>query len=301
MSAGDPPWFATDPETGEIIIEEVPERLATHPDLQRRGIVPADPLKLGFVYTTPPYSRPRYAIKILNSKTEELLIYKRLLRLSPASPNHTIPCELSQSGHPLLIMPLLDDVIGLRPTRPWTLHEMLSLFLQVVEGVEFLHRLHIVHMDLCPSNVLAAGLHHVEGHKDLVAGKVYIIDFDSARQLSLGPGKQPAVKLPPTQIDPPHGLRHFDPYSWDVYCAAHVLEDIIRVNKAEHSAGIARRYVQWLMGNERGCLDVCHCRPTARKAREVLVTLRLIVYVLRILRTTSAAADIQMQNNVHYP
>ncbi|KAI0367724.1 hypothetical protein BV20DRAFT_970298 [Pilatotrama ljubarskyi] len=279
MSVVNPPWFAIDPKTGHIRIEEVPERLATHPDLRRRGIVAADALKLGFVYLTPRHIEPQYAIKILNLDTEELTIYERLLELTAASQNHTLPCEISQSGHPLLIMPLLDGVLGLRPTRPWTLYEVLGLFLQVVEGVEFLHQLNIAHMDLCPSNVLAAGPHHAQIYKTLVAGKVYIIDFDSARQLSLGPGKQPSVELPPTQIDPPRGLRRFDPYSWDVYCTAHVLDDIIRMNADKHPSRIARWYVQWLTGNERGCLGVCRCRPTARKARRVLVLLKMVAYI----------------------
>ncbi|KAI0349865.1 hypothetical protein OH77DRAFT_1431610 [Trametes cingulata] len=46
MSSDNPPWFVTDPQTGDIIILEVPERLASHPDLQRRGIVLAYPVKL---------------------------------------------------------------------------------------------------------------------------------------------------------------------------------------------------------------------------------------------------------------
>ena len=33
---------------------------------------------------------------------------------------------------------------------------------------------------------------------------------------------------------------------------------------------IARLYNDWLKGQERGCAAVCHCRPTARRARQVL-------------------------------
>ena len=41
---------------------------------------------------------------------------------------------------------------------------------------------------------------------------------------------------------------------------------------------IPRRYAQWLVGNERGCTSVCHCRPTARRARQALTVLRWLVY-----------------------
>ena len=49
--------------------------------------------------------------------------------------------------------------------------------------------------------------------------KVYIIDLQTARQFSLGPGYQPAIVLPKnTQVRKPRGLQELDPYSWDVYC-----------------------------------------------------------------------------------
>lgn len=40
---------------------------------------------------------------------------------------------------------------------------------------------------------------------------------------------------------------------------------------------IPRRYAQWLVGYERGCASVCHCRPTARRARLALIILRWLV------------------------
>ncbi|KAI0349866.1 hypothetical protein OH77DRAFT_1431612 [Trametes cingulata] len=194
-------------------------------------------------------------------------------------------------------MPFLGSVTGLRPARPWTTYELLSLFQQLLEGIEFLHALQIAHLDLCPGNILAAHPEHARFHDRLVGGKLYIIDFDSSRQLSRGPGKQPSIALPPTQIDPPDGLKHFDPYSWDVYCAAHVMDYIIRMNCAEHTSGILLCYMQWLMGRERGCQGVCECRPTAHKALQMLTLLKTLVYTLGILthlRCARKASDVRI-------
>ncbi|KAM5541275.1 hypothetical protein V8D89_005204 [Ganoderma adspersum] len=46
---------------------------------------------------------------------------------------------------------------------------------------------------------------------------------------------------------------------------------------------IPRLYAQWLVGNERGCTSVCHCRPTAPRARQVLTILRWLVYTSEFL------------------
>ncbi|KAI0363092.1 hypothetical protein BV20DRAFT_1069660 [Pilatotrama ljubarskyi] len=282
MSSDGPPWYARQPDTGKISFLDIPERLQTHPDLQRRGIIPTDPNKIGFVYTARSSDKPQYTIKILNLDTEELAIYERLLRLDPASPNHTLPCEISQSGHPLLIMPYLTGWTIFQKPSERNVYNVLGLFLQVLEGVEFLHSNRIAHLDLCPGNVLVAHPQDLRHHPHIVAGKVYIIDFDTSKQLPLGPGEQHAITLPSTQIDPPAGLEHFDPYSWDVYCAGHVLEYIIKANLEEDPAWIARRFARWLIGNERRCIGVCHCRPTARRARQVLTVLRVLAYASRL-------------------
>ncbi|KAI0365033.1 hypothetical protein BV20DRAFT_786078 [Pilatotrama ljubarskyi] len=61
----------------------VPERLQSHPGLRRRGLVLADPLKPGFVYTASHLRPPQYAVKIINA--QELAVYERLLEVGPAS------------------------------------------------------------------------------------------------------------------------------------------------------------------------------------------------------------------------
>ncbi|KAI0357939.1 hypothetical protein OH77DRAFT_1398161 [Trametes cingulata] len=136
----------------------------------------------------------------------------------------------------------------------------------------------------------------------LIAHRIYIIDFDIARQFPLGPGAQPAIVLPETQPRPPNGLTEFDPYSWDVYCLGWMLEYFLKVSIPGRTADvvgtiqmgytsqghrvpwIARRYVQWLVGDERGCTGVCRCRPTAKTARRVLTLIQWVLPVIEIVQ-----------------
>ena len=84
--------------------------------------------------------------------------------------------------------------------------------------------------DICFNNIVGALAEHVSEHPNLVFGRAYIIDFDTSKQLALGPGSQPAITLPPSQLPPPHGLKHFDPDSWEVYCLGQVYERALRVS-----------------------------------------------------------------------
>ncbi|KAI0824508.1 hypothetical protein BC628DRAFT_1322350 [Trametes gibbosa] len=279
-----PPWYTYGPD-GHLDFDAIPVRLQTHPEIQKRGIVLLNGNKPGVVYSTSTQAKPPYVVKILDTATEERAIYERLLR-EPHSANHTIPGELTQNGYPLIIMPYLGSYYNAYYSdAEWSsLHRTLSLFLQLVEGVEYLHDRNIVHMDLCFGNTLASSHPDEVYHPELVRDRLYIIDFDSARQFADGPGVQRAIKLPPTQIRPPNGLTYFDPYSWDVHCLSTVLEAIMQSNysRRTHAAPwIARWYVQWLRGVERGCHTVCRCRPTARRARLVLTVIRSVVYVLQ--------------------
>ncbi|KAI0768318.1 hypothetical protein BD413DRAFT_696126 [Trametes elegans] len=273
-----PPWFVYDPTTGRVKLIEVPEQLRTHPEVQRRGLELTDPLKPGFVYVTSFIKHPQYAVKILTLETEEKAIYERLLQDLDDPTSHTLPCEVTTDGHPLLIMPCARGHFSL-PRWEITLHRTLSLFLQLVEGVEYLHRQNIAHLDLCDGNVVGARLEDAENHACLVSRKLYIIDFDTSMQLDAGPGEQPALTLPPTQVRPPNNLKYFDPYSWDVYCLGNMMNNMLEVDYFGRPPAIARRYAEWLMGEERGCENVCRCRPTARRARQVLAVVRLAVYV----------------------
>ncbi|EIW53695.1 uncharacterized protein TRAVEDRAFT_23945 [Trametes versicolor FP-101664 SS1] len=284
-----PPWYTFFPHGG-MDPAGVPDRLLRHPELQQRGIVPYGAMKPGVVFCTRDLSDntprdPIQVIKILDTNGEELPIYELLLREIDRPNNHTVPSEITNAGHPLLIMPFVGYLRHMHGLN-WSPRKLVEFLFQFVEGLEYLHSLHVVHMDICPQNVLAGLPRNVEVHKSIVAHRVYIIDFDISRRFKLGPGVQPAITLPDTQISPPNGLRHFDPYSWDVYCMALTMESVIQsyddqtVYRDEKVQPYwpANKFVQWLVGNERGCTGVCRCRPTARTALRVLVILRWAVY-----------------------
>ncbi|RPD65167.1 hypothetical protein L227DRAFT_203523 [Lentinus tigrinus ALCF2SS1-6] len=157
----------------------------------------------------------------------------------------------------------------------WTTSQVVDRFRQIAEGLEFLHDRRIVHLDLRLSNLLLARHEDVEYHKELELGKVYIVDFSESQLLHLGPAQQPAIDLPQSIIPKPLEMQHFDPYSFDVYCLGIVLENTLKfVYKQRPTPWLLQRCAQWLIGNERGCTGVCRCRPTARRARQVLVVLQ---------------------------
>ncbi|OJT02692.1 hypothetical protein TRAPUB_6766 [Trametes pubescens] len=192
---------------------------------------------------------------------------------------------MTVTGHPLLIMPMVSRVDYIQPGEV-SLSVLLDVMFQIVEifvkGIEFLHSLRIVHMvDICGGNMLTAHPEHASVHKQIVANRLYIIDFGQSRQFALGPGVQRAITLPETQIEPPNGLLHFDPYSWDIYCTGRMLEYFVtrRYNVVWKipPPRLATKLIEWLIGNERGCTGVCHCRPTAREALRVLIVLRWAV------------------------
>ncbi|KAI9069806.1 hypothetical protein FKP32DRAFT_1640417 [Trametes sanguinea] len=279
VSSDNPPWYERD-EHGEILILEVPKRLKSHPEIVRRGLQlePVDPIKIGIVYRTSHLLPPQYVIKILDTGTEELEIYQRLWQ-TPSPHNHTVPGEITpaEAGHPLLIMPYLSHCSFMRVLKP-TPSDTLGLFVQLLEGIEFMHSLRIAHLDLCVDNIVKASNFVVHPRPDVTPGKVYIIDYGSSRQLPLEPGLQPAITLPPSQVHPPGDLKHFDPYSWDVYCASYIMRELFEsLHDEQTPPWLFQRYTAWLTGNERGCLSACHCRPTARKARHVLIGIQQIV------------------------
>ncbi len=107
-----------------------------------------------------------WAIKIVEPGSKETEIYDILHALDPASPNHTLPCEvIRHDERAFLIMPCLQPILLGSKRRSWGLRPVLDFFRQVVEvshprhlyfqdlsnvlsaqGLEFLHRNHIAHM-----------------------------------------------------------------------------------------------------------------------------------------------------------
>ncbi|KAI0324122.1 hypothetical protein GY45DRAFT_1331878 [Cubamyces sp. BRFM 1775] len=279
-SAG-PPWMAYHPD-GSIHISGVPDRLLHHPEMQRRGIRLAYALKPGVVFRAA-MDGPQFVVKVVDLDTEELPISRRLRGLSSPR-NHAVPCEIYDDEHPLLIMPYLAQLYSLIVWDCPSLDRLLEIFQDLAEGVDFLHQQHIAHLDICYGNVVAALSQHVAEHPSLVIGRTYIIDFDTSRQLALGPGSQHAIALPPTQIRPPNGLKHFDPYSWDVYCLGQLYKKLIKDFSfvRQYSPRIAHWYAQWLIGDERGCHTPCRCRPTARTVCRVLSMLRVVSPIIEV-------------------
>ncbi|KAI0357959.1 hypothetical protein OH77DRAFT_1318254 [Trametes cingulata] len=273
-----PPWFA-ERSDGTVHYGAVPERLVYHPVLQERGIVLHRPIKPGVVFVT--YNSHSseaiakdHVVKVLDLNTEELAIYERLLRDTNSSANHTLPCEIIRAGHPLLLMPFLDNIYTYLPAlcRRRKLGPLLRAFHDLAEGVEYLHGKHIAHLDLCVGNVVVAGPRTAAFHETVIPHRVYIIDYDTAKQFALGPGHQHAIVLPETQVTPPHGLVEFDPYSWDIYCLGRLFQWMTQCYYRGHGppSRVAQWFATWLVGDERGCSGVCRCRPTARTVRRVL-------------------------------
>ncbi|KAI0357920.1 hypothetical protein OH77DRAFT_1588215 [Trametes cingulata] len=186
----------------------------------------------------------------------------------------TLPCEILHADHPILLMPLLDSIsVYLRALDPGKkLGPLLQAFHDLIEGVEYLHGKHIAHLDLCVGNVVVADPEMAAFHEGVSPKRFYIIDYDTAKQLALGPGRQRAIVLPETQVTPPRELTQFDPYSWDIYCLGRLFQRMTRSYYLSYGppSRVVEWFSAWLVGNERGCSGVCRCRPTARTVRRVL-------------------------------
>ncbi|KAI0640575.1 hypothetical protein C8Q79DRAFT_444579 [Trametes meyenii] len=286
LDTGPPPWPLAKHPDGTLDPIGIPAWLKSHPELKRRGIVLTETLKPSYVFATNwrDQSVAAYAVKLLEPDTEEATIYERLaLDSTPSNPS--IPCEVVRSGEPdMLIMPHIYEINCVNYMK-FSLSAVLGVFLQVVKGIEYLHARNIAHLDVCVGNTLIAFNEQARFNSQLVANKVYIIDFHTSRQLEFGPGRQHAIPITVSQVKPPLGLKYFDPYSWDVYCLSDLWEYMMEF---KYSFGaprpwIALRITRWLMGSERGCTGPCRCRPTARRVRQVLTAVRLVLRVTELV------------------
>ncbi|KAI0368441.1 hypothetical protein BV20DRAFT_1084141 [Pilatotrama ljubarskyi] len=57
--------------------------------------------------------------------------------------------------------------------------------------------------DICTRNALHGLEHEPELDTRIVPGRMYTIEYHHSRHFPLGPGEQPAVSLPLTQVPPP--------------------------------------------------------------------------------------------------
>ncbi|KAI0749749.1 hypothetical protein C8Q80DRAFT_644756 [Daedaleopsis nitida] len=239
-------------------------------------------MKPRVVFSTNPYlNRPSWVIKIIQLGSPEVEIYEHLLKNDLSSPNHTLPVDIVYNEPPLLIMPGCELTGFTRPPR-WTLREAIDEFYQIVEGVEYLHRYHVAHLDFDLENTTIATQDMVKHHKQLELNKIYIIDFGYSRRFELGPRAQPPVDLEHLTLSERHGVTRLDPYSWDVLCLGDTLlrfsQIIFQVNGKLDVPWICTSYARWLVGQEKGCAGVCRCRPTARRALQVLAVIRWFVH-----------------------
>lgn len=81
----------------------------------------------------PSAGRVPYAVKIVAPDSEEADIYDLLHQRDPASPNHTLPCEVIRDDRTILIMPCLEKILIDPKRRAWDLVPMLDFFRQIVE------------------------------------------------------------------------------------------------------------------------------------------------------------------------
>ncbi|KAM5541235.1 hypothetical protein V8D89_005164 [Ganoderma adspersum] len=257
----------------------VPAWLADDPELRRRGITLVECLRPPTVFCTSWFAAPQHVVKIVEPDAkEEAAICEFLQRTLENPDNHAIPCDVVHAEKTVLVMPYLPSMKAPSPLHGRWLESFLELAYQLLEGINYLHRKRIAHMDICPGNLLAATSREADVDGRLLAGKVYIIDFDRSQRLAHRPGAQGPVLLPPAQYAPPPGVARLDPYSWDVYCAGRVLETFLKARPGEAVPWIAERLVLWLKGEERGCPGVCRCRPTARRALRAVSVIRWCVY-----------------------
>nr|VWO94728.1 Lmo1883 protein [Ganoderma boninense] len=211
-STSEPTVPSTSPSPEPFIsMVTIPKWLITHPELRKRGITLERPLQPFTVYATDcDFDRPSRVVKAINPSRQEIPMYDLFDQLSgsPIS-RHTIPHEIVLCERPLLIMPHASHISEIYTP---TTSSVLAAFDQILEGVEHLHRLRIAHMDIFQPNVVAATEDDAKRFPQLIAGRVYLIDFESCQQFEQGPGVQTAVQLPNTHVRPPLGMKSFDPY-----------------------------------------------------------------------------------------
>ena len=92
----------------------------------------------------------------------------------------------------------------------------------------YLHSQHIAHLDICLGNFVYDYKTDVNGNR-IPPGYPHLIDLETSHQLPLGPGRQPAIELSPSQYRKPGGLTHLDPYAWDMYCISQLAESVFEV------------------------------------------------------------------------
>ena len=292
------------------------------------------------LYRTSPFTEgPQYAVKIVAPEYPEADMYEELLKdRNPRNP--TLPVEvLDKETRPILLMPCVSDTYDLE-LRQWSTSKYLQLFLQIVQVRHVLSRdraptdttypdnsytgcrisarsergswrrspmctykaprVLTDTQDICTGNIVVVTERDAQLHKQLTAGRIYFIDFETSRRLSLPPGKQHALPLPEAQYRRRlKDLTHFDPYSWDIYCLGRLFGYLSFEVRSSHSGRlrlliawplqsvyqrrkvpwIVHSYHRWLLGDEKGCMRACRCRPTARRVRQMITVMIWVAHI----------------------
>ncbi len=80
--------------------------------------------------------------------------------------------------------------------------------------------------------MLTATSYEATRHAHVKAETIYLIDFGSSRLLTLGPGEEGPIELPPSAIPKFEDQPVFDPYAWDMYCVGILFKDPLQVSNS---------------------------------------------------------------------
>ncbi|KAI0317607.1 hypothetical protein OF83DRAFT_1120522 [Amylostereum chailletii] len=160
--------------------------------------------------------------------SQEVIALKTLLSQPNNPRNHTVPAKIHSGPNAhLLIMPFFTPVDIFISTTP-PLHILLKMIRQIIEGVTYMHELHIAHVDVAIPNIVVPD--------SMLAGTpplIYFIDFGSSRALDAPPEHMHALEryhefaghfeLP----ESPDGPVIMNPYEYDVYSVGWTIATIV--------------------------------------------------------------------------
>ncbi|KAI0728098.1 kinase-like domain-containing protein [Irpex lacteus] len=172
-----------------------------------------------------------WVLKSVDSNSEELVTLK-FLSSCPSSSNHTLPTEIIPCGDTCLIrMPFVRD----GSLVLWkSIEEIYDATEQYLEGLQFMHRLGIAHLDIAWRNVVYAQNSHPAIDSLAVSiRRAYFIDFGCAKRFLPVVGYSngsTVIPFPPNtgHYPPPEGNEAVNPYAYDMYCMGWVLNCFCR-------------------------------------------------------------------------